>query len=68
MKEGIFVCPQIAQVFKDRLFSKILNSTKIRAQKAFENICRNLLGSEKAKNYNEIVQQPITSHSAVGCN
>jgi len=66
MKEGIFVCPQIAQVFKDQHY--ILNSTKIRAQKAFENICRNLLGSEKAKNYNEIVHKIITSHSAVGCN
>ena len=68
MKEGIFVCPQNAQVSKDQHFSKILNSTKRRARKAFENICRNLLGNEKAKNYSEIVQQLITSHSAVGCN
>jgi phosphohistidine phosphatase SixA len=68
MKEGIFVCPQIAQVFKDQYFSNILNSTIIRAQKAFENICRNLLGNEKAKNYSEFVQQLITSHRAVWCN
>jgi hypothetical protein len=30
--------------------------------------CRNLLGNEKAENYGEIVQEPILSDSAVGCN
>jgi UDP-N-acetylglucosamine:LPS N-acetylglucosamine transferase len=67
MKEGIFVCPQIAQVFKEQRFGKILNSTKITAQKAFENICRNLHGNAKAKNYSQTVQQLITLHSAEEC-
>jgi hypothetical protein len=68
MKEGSFVGPQIAQVFKDQHFSKILNSTKRRAGKAFEYICRNLLGNVKAENYSETVQKLISTHSAVGCN
>ena len=55
-------------MFKDQHFSKILNSTKRRAGKACENICRNLLGNEKTENYSEIVQELISSHTAVWCN
>jgi len=35
--------------------------------KAFENVCRNFLGSEIAENYNEIVLGRIPACSAVEC-
>jgi hypothetical protein len=35
---------------------------------AFEYVCRNFLGNEKSENYNEIVQELISSYSAAGCN
>jgi hypothetical protein len=37
-----------------------INSTERRAYKAFENICRKFLGSEKTENYSEIVQELIS--------
>ena len=67
MKDGIFVGPQITQLFKYQDFSTKLNSTKRRAWKAFENICRIFLGTEKAENYSEIVQELISPYSATGC-
>ena len=66
-KEGIFVGAQIAQLFEGHDFSTKLNSTKRRAWKTFENICRNFLGNEKAQNCSETVQEPVSSHSAMGC-
>jgi hypothetical protein len=37
-KEGIFVCPQITQLFEDHDFSTKLNSTQRRAWKPSENV------------------------------
>ena len=42
MKEGIFIGPQITQLFEDQASSKNLNSTERRAWKVFGNVCRNL--------------------------
>jgi hypothetical protein len=38
MKEGIFVGPQIKQLFEDHDFSTKLNATDTRAREAFENV------------------------------
>jgi hypothetical protein len=38
MKEGIFVGPQIKQLFEDRNVSTELNATDRRAWEAFENV------------------------------
>jgi hypothetical protein len=38
MKEGIFVGPQIKQLFEDQDFSTKLNATDIRTWEAFENV------------------------------
>jgi hypothetical protein len=65
MKEEIFIGPQITQLFEDQYFSTKLNSMEGRAWKAFENIFRNFLGKEKAKNFREIVQELISWHSAI---
>ena len=50
MKEGIFVGFQIKQQFEDHDFSTKSNSTEIRAWEAYENVCRNFTGHEKADN------------------
>jgi hypothetical protein len=44
------------------------NSTGKKVWQAFDNVCRNFLGNEKAENYNESVYELISSHSAVECN
>jgi hypothetical protein len=66
MNKGIFIGPQIKQLFKDQDFSTKLNSTERISWNAFENICRNFLGSEKVENCSAIVQELISSYSALG--
>jgi hypothetical protein len=59
MKEGIFDGPQIKQLFEGHGFSTKLNATERRAWEAFENVCRNILGNNRAENYSDIMQEPI---------
>ena len=64
-KEGIFIGPQITQLFEDQDFSKKLNSTEWRAQKAFENV-QKLSGNEKVENDSETVQERTSLYCANG--
>ena len=64
-KEGIFVGLQNTQLFEDQDFSRKLDSTERRAWKAFENVCRNFLGNEKAENYSEIMQELISLYNNI---
>ena len=59
INERIFNGPRIKQLFKDQDSSTKLNSTERRDWKAFENVWRNFLGSEKVENYDAIVQELI---------
>ena len=68
MKERIFAGSQITQLFGEKDFRTKLNFKERRAWKAFENFCRNFLGNEIDENYSEIVQDLISSQSAMGCN
>jgi hypothetical protein len=68
MKVGNFIGPHIKQLLEDHEFGTKLNGTERRAWEAFENLCRNFLGNEKAENYSEIVHELISSYSAMGCN
>jgi len=54
-KDGIFVGPQITQLFEDQEFNTKLHSTDRRGWKAFEKVCSNFTGNEKAENYCETV-------------
>ena len=67
MKAGIFVGPHTTQPFEHQDFSTELNSSERRTWKVFENVCRIFPGNEKAEHYSEIMQQLISSYSAVGC-
>jgi hypothetical protein len=67
-KEGIFLGPQIKQLFEDGDFSTKLNAAESIAWDSFENVCRTFLGNERAENYSDIVQELISSYSAMGCN
>jgi len=69
MKVWIFLGPHIKKkLLEDHDISTKLNGTERRAWKAFENVCRNFLGNEKAENYSVIVHELISSYSAMGCN
>jgi hypothetical protein len=66
IKEGVFVGPQITQLFEDRDISIKFNSTERRAWKAFGNVCINFLGHEKLEKCSEVVQQLLSPYSVVG--
>ena len=62
----------MAHKLRNYLKTKALVQNQIlqekRVRQAFDNVCRNFLGNEKAENYSESLQEQISSHSAVGCN
>ena len=60
-KGGIFVGPQVTQIFEDQDISIKLNSTDRRGWKAFENVCRNFTGNKTAEYYSETVHELISS-------
>ena len=66
-KEVIFFGSQITQILEDQDFSTKLNSTEIRAWKAYANVCRNFVSNEHAKNCTEIVQELISPYTALDC-
>ncbi|UYV81377.1 hypothetical protein LAZ67_20000992 [Cordylochernes scorpioides] len=68
IKEGIFVGPQIREVQQDGNFQNSLNEVEAAAWNSFRNICKNFLGSVKAENYRDIVNDLLLSYKALGCN
>lgn len=68
IKEGIFVGPQIRQLFKDANFRQILNDKESRAWNAFESVCNNFLGNNKSENYRELVDELLTAYHILECN
>ena len=52
----------VHKLFEHRDFTTKLEATERRVWGAFENVCRNLLGNEKAENYSEIVLWGVTCH------
>ena len=68
IKEGIFVGPQIRELMQDIQFGEDLNETARNAWLSFKRICKDLLGNHKSANYQNVVQDLLTSYKAIGCN
>ncbi|UYV60357.1 hypothetical protein LAZ67_1000940 [Cordylochernes scorpioides] len=68
IKEGIFVGPQIRELLQDENFQNSLNEVEEAAWNSFRNVCKNFLGSVKAENYRDIVNDLLLSYKALGCN
>jgi len=45
-----------------------MNETERNAWLSFKRICKDFLGNHKAANYQDVVQDLLTSYKAVGCN
>ena len=67
LKEGIFVGPQIREVFKDPEFEKTLNTLELRAWHGFKWICSNFLGNFKSNSYREGVAELLAAYKEMGC-
>jgi len=68
IKEGISLGPQIRELIQDKQFDEDLNETERNAWLPFKRICKDFLGNHKAANYQDIVQDLLTSYKAMGCN
>jgi len=68
IKEGIFIGPPDQELMQDKQFDEDLNETKRNAWLSFKRICHDFLGNHKAANYQDDVQDRLTSYKAVGCN
>ena len=68
IKEGIFVGPQVRELMQDKPFDEGLNETERNAWLSFKSICRDFLGNHKAANYQDVVQDLLSSYKAMGCN
>jgi hypothetical protein len=53
---------------QDKQFDEELNETEINTWFLFNRIHNDLLGNHKAVNYQNVVQELLTSYKAMGCN
>ena len=61
IKEGIFIGPQIRELMPDKQFDEDLNETERNAWLSFKRICKDFLGNHKAVNFQDVVQDLLTS-------
>ena len=52
---------------QDKEFDVDLNETERNAWLSFKRICKEFLGNHKTTNYEDVVQDLLTSYKAVGC-
>ena len=60
--------PQIRELMQDKQFDEDLHETERNTWLSFKRICKDSLGNHKAANYQDVVQDLLTSYKAVGCN
>ena len=68
IKEGTSKGPQIREMMQDKQFYEDLNETERNARLSFKRICKDFLRNHKAANYQDVVQDLLTSYKAMGCN
>ncbi|GBM46312.1 hypothetical protein AVEN_88006-1 [Araneus ventricosus] len=68
IKEGVFVGPQIKQLFRDPKFEKSLRSKEKQVWDAFYQVSTKFLGNNKAENYKDLVEDMLALFQDFGCN
>jgi len=68
MNNPVFIGPQIRELMQDKQFDEDLNETERNKWLSFKRICKDFLGNNKAANYQDVVQDLLTSYKAMGCN
>jgi len=53
---------------QDKQLDEDLNETERNAWLSFKRFCKDFLGNHKAANYQDVVQDLLTSYKAMGCN
>ncbi|GBP72152.1 hypothetical protein EVAR_49742_1 [Eumeta japonica] len=68
IKEGIFIGPQIRNLFNDVNFDSVLEGKEKQAWNDFRLVARNFLGNKRSDNYAELVENMLSSYQKLGCN
>ena len=68
VKAGVFIGPQIRQLFKDRQFEAVLSDKEKAAWQSFEKFSNGFLRNSKAANFRELVQYLVDSYVQLECN
>jgi hypothetical protein len=66
-KEGVFIGPQMHQLFRDEQFYRIPSGNENRVLSDFELVVTRFLGNIKADNYKEHVEHLLLSYQKLGC-
>jgi hypothetical protein len=67
IEECIFIGPLIWELMQDKQYDEHLNETERKAWLSFKRICKDFLGNHKTANYQDVVQDLLTSYKAMGC-
>jgi len=67
LKEGIFIGPQIRNLFKDEYFDKLLQGDEKAVWDSFKFVVKGFLGSRRAQNYEDLVNNLMQSYQKLGC-
>ncbi len=67
IKEGVFVGPQIKQLFDDDAFSNSLSRKEKKAWESFVSVCRNFLGNKRSDDYHQRIDELLKSYKILGC-
>ena len=67
MKESIFIGPQIRDIIKDEYFDKLLPGDEGAAWDSFKFVVKVFLGSRRAQNYEQLVNNLLQSYQKLGC-
>ena len=68
IKEGVFVGPQIRELFKDDRFNNLLEGDAKQAWNAFRLVSTDFLGNVRAENYKELVEDMLKQYQKFRCN
>jgi len=67
-KEGVFICPQIREVIKDKFFDSLLQGDEKATWDSFKFVVSGFLGNRRAQNYEAFVNNLLQSYQKLGCN
>ena len=68
IKEGVFVGPQIREIFKDDMCNNLLLGDEKKAWDAFRLVSANFLGNIRAEIYKELIQDMLSLFHKLGRN
>ena len=64
---GVFVGPQVRQMFESESLESKMKEKEKRAWTAFKHVVSNFLGNNRADNYKELIEELLNSYQDLGC-